>query len=123
MNKICSIVGNPLFIYDCTSTMIRVNYARALMEIDIILPLTQEVAVEIVREAIFKHKLKYETMTKYCVKCYKLGHVCARTEKWVWVPNVPISPTVNKPSEVVTTDAPSKVIGSNRDASWQAATK
>lgn len=67
------------------------NYARVLVEVDVTLPLVENVMVDAGGGYMFSQGVKYEFKPKYCEACVKLGHKCKDGIKMVrkWVPKAP----------------------------------
>ena len=90
LSRIGSVLGVPIYADECTTKMLRVSFARILVEIDVTKPAVKEVMVEDPSGRTFVQRVDYDWLPAFCNKCQKIGHNCEvkRTfskpvQKWV----------------------------------------
>ncbi|XP_058776555.1 uncharacterized protein LOC131650866 [Vicia villosa] len=89
LSKIGSAIGVPLVTDECTTSKLRVSYARILVEVDITKALTHEISIKDCEGIKLAQKVEYEWRPLYCDQCQKIGHNCKtkRKEKEKqWIP-------------------------------------
>lgn len=90
LSKKTNVIGTPLCTDDCTSKASRLTYARVRVEVDVTKLINTLIHVESDDGRLFKQRVIYEWLPYFCVKCYKVGHMCKqeqqRVEKMQWVP-------------------------------------
>lgn len=74
LSKIVSRVGVPLHTDQFTCEKTRVNYARALVEIDVSKPPKTCFGVKINGERRYLQRVEYENYPQYCYMCACFGH-------------------------------------------------
>lgn len=88
LGKIDSVIGNPLYIDECTIKKIRVTYACILVEVDVTQKLCKEIVINDYEGNKRQQRVEYEWRPKFCEQCQKMGHVCnaKKPPLKVWMP-------------------------------------
>ncbi|KAJ6925329.1 hypothetical protein NC651_009867 [Populus alba x Populus x berolinensis] len=74
LSKIASVIGKPIQCDQFTSNLVRMSYARVLVEIDLLEELRHNVKISLPEGSTLQQKIVYETLPKYCNFCHVLGH-------------------------------------------------
>ena len=74
LSKIASVLGKPIQCDQPTSTLSRLSYARALVEIDLLEELQHSVAITLPEGPVLHQQVVYDNLPKYCHLCHVLGH-------------------------------------------------
>ncbi|XP_058775452.1 uncharacterized protein LOC131649713 [Vicia villosa] len=98
LSKIGSAIGVPLVTDECTTSKLRVSYARIIVEVDVTKDFVKEIAIRDCEGRKIKQMVEYEWRPKFCDKCKKLGHQCKEPvrkveRKWKPKPLIPVSVT------------------------------
>ncbi|XP_048498172.1 uncharacterized protein LOC125496687 [Beta vulgaris subsp. vulgaris] len=88
--KIASDVGKPVKVYGATKARDKLNYARVMVEVQMMQELPDVIAFCNEHGTEVKQTIEYEWRPTVCRKCYGIGHKeedCRRGEgRKVWVP-------------------------------------
>lgn len=92
LSKIGSLLGVPIYADDCTTKILRVSFARFLVEMDVSKVVPKEIQIEDPNGRKFTQKVVIDWLPAFCIKCQFIGNNCdaktARpptkpTQKWV----------------------------------------
>lgn len=94
LSRIGSVLGVPIYADECTIKMLRVSFARILVEINVTKPIVNEIMVEDPSGKKFAQRVIYNWLPAFCNKCPKIGHNCEVKRKiqskpvQKWVPKI-----------------------------------
>lgn len=92
LSRIGSLLGVPIYADDCTTKILRVSFARFLVEMDVSKVVPKEIQIEDPNGRKFTQKVVIDWLPAFCIKCQFIGNNCdaktARpptkpTQKWV----------------------------------------
>lgn len=87
LSKIGSTLGTPLLTDECTTNMLRVSFARILVEVDITQELKKDIIIKVSEGRKLVQHVEYEWKPMFCEKCHKVGYKCGDTKpKMQWRP-------------------------------------
>lgn len=69
LSRIGSIIGRPIYAYECISSINRISYTRILIEVDITYALPEVVKVQDPTWAEFDQVVEFDWKPKFCAKC------------------------------------------------------
>lgn len=81
MSKIGSALGKSQVTDECTTDILRVSYARILVEVDITQELAKEINMKDNQDKKLKQPVQSEWKPLFCEKCQRGGHQCVITPK------------------------------------------
>ncbi|KAG5572395.1 hypothetical protein H5410_062161 [Solanum commersonii] len=70
LSKISSVVGRPMHTYLFTTNMENISYARILIEVDVLQPLTEVISIE-TPSGLWEEQVEYEWRPRYCNECLR----------------------------------------------------
>lgn len=71
--KIGSVLGNPLFTYECTTNKLRVSYACILVDINIMKKTKELITIKNYDDKRIEKLIEYEWKPKFCETCQHIG--------------------------------------------------
>ncbi|KAJ6917772.1 hypothetical protein NC652_019947 [Populus alba x Populus x berolinensis] len=72
--KIASKLGTPIQSDQLTCNMLRISYARVLVELDLSVDLKSSIAINLPNGTTLNQPVIYETLPRFCTLCKVLGH-------------------------------------------------
>lgn len=119
LSRILNVVRIPNCAEECTLKQKRLQYATILVEVDVSVPLVEQVLIDIGSKEL-KQEVKYEFRPKFCQSCLQLGHVCLNPKKVMqWVPKrIPNTPPPQTVSTVTTPDVRIEKVDADNDLGW-----
>lgn len=72
--KIASKLGTPIQSDQLTCNMLRISYARVLVELDLRVDLKSSIAINLPNGTTLNQPVIYETLPRFCTLCKVLGH-------------------------------------------------
>lgn len=93
LSRIAKAVGKPIYTDERTTNQTRISFARMLIEVNIINPLPNEIAIKEITGRQIKQVISYDWKPKYCPTYSVVGHCCPpknqvqrNAGKWVQQP-------------------------------------
>lgn len=81
MNRIASVIGNPIYADECIAKQMRISFARMLVEVNVTKPLPEEIEVIDPKGRSFQQVVRYGWKPLFCNKCQVIGHVCPPAQR------------------------------------------
>ncbi|KAJ6986394.1 hypothetical protein NC653_024088 [Populus alba x Populus x berolinensis] len=103
--KIASKLGTPIQSDQLTCNMLRISYARVLVELDLSVDLKSSIAINLPNGTTLNQPVIYETLPRFCTLCKVLGHktgACTPPPKPWWQDRkARNSPSISKPNNAM----------------------
>jgi hypothetical protein len=74
LSKLASVIGKPIHYDDPTTNMIRLSYARVLIEVDLLRALPNSDNVVLPNGSPLAQQVLYESLPRFCKLCNVWGH-------------------------------------------------
>nr|TKS15849.1 hypothetical protein D5086_0000028840 [Populus alba] len=83
LSKIASVLRKPVQSDMLTHTMLRLSYAKVLVEVNLLSDLPYSIDVNLPNGSLLKQQVIYETLPRFCKHCRTLGHLTSTCPKSV----------------------------------------